>query len=378
MHAPATLDDVSSLLAGFAARKRSVGITGADAPGGPAAVPVDEVLSMRGIAGIVDYVPADQIVTVEAGMTVARLQAALAQEQQRLALDPPGAERATVGGVVATGAYGPLRTRYGTVKDAIVGMTIVRADGTIARGGGKVVKNVAGFDVPKLMIGTYGTLALIGTVTFRLHPLPAAASALTFPGCDAAALHDLCTAMTSAQLEPSAVYAVDEAEAQTYACTVRFEGFPEGVAAQRAALADLVKREHRDGARDDEHETARTRGSLQVKITAPASHIAELDKYAIAPLRRVLAGARVAIYPAIGAAFVGGDPAGAELREVLVAARAWAEGIGGTLTAYEAPAELRDWDRWGAPPPSLPLMRALKDRFDPERRLNPGGFVGGL
>ena len=223
-HAPATLEDAASLLREFAAAGRTVGLTGADAPGGPAAVSVDETLSTRALDGIVEYIPSDQIVTVQAGMTVARLQAALRKERQRLALDPPDAERTTVGGAVASGSYGPLRTRYGTAKDTIVGMTIVRADGTIAHGGGKVVKNVAGFDIPKLMIGTYGTLAMLGTVTFRLHPSPQATTDVVFPGCAARALRELCAAMTQAQLEPSAVYGVYDGT--QYATCVRFEGLP--------------------------------------------------------------------------------------------------------------------------------------------------------
>ena len=379
MHAPASLEDASAALADFAARRRSVGITGGDLPGGPAAVPVDEVLSTSALDGIVEYVPADQIVTVQAGMTLARLQDALGKEQQRLALDPPGAARMTVGGAVATGAYGALRTRYGTAKDAIVGMTIVRADGTLARGGGKVVKNVAGFDVPKLMIGTYGTLAMIGTVTFRLHPLPAAVGEVRFPACSASSLRELAAAMRAAQLEPSAVYAVAEEEGETYACIVRFEGFPEGVAAQRAALIDLARRDYCDGAMDEAHEAARTQGELQVKITAPVSQLAELHARAIVPLRRAILDARVALYPTVGVAFIGGTCAASEpVLEMLAATRAWAESTGGTLVAYEVPPSLASFDRWGTPPPSFPLMRALKDRFDPDGRLNPGGFVGGI
>jgi glycolate oxidase FAD binding subunit len=379
MHAPATLDDASRLLREFAAAGRTVGLTGADSPGGPAAVAVDETLSTVELNGIVEYTPSDQIVTVQAGMTIARLQAALRKERQRLALDPPDPERTTVGGAVASGSYGSLRTRYGTAKDTIVGMTIVRADGTIARGGGKVVKNVAGFDVPKLMIGTYGTLAMIGTVTFRLHPLPRAVEDVVFSGCDAHALRELCTAMTQAQLEPSAVYAVYDGT--HYGCCVRFEGFTDGAASQRGALLALAHGDV-DGARtlDADHEAARTRGTLQVKITAPASLIEGLHNEAVAPLYAAFDDARAVVYPAVGAAFVGGD--GRDVGGVLDAlqrARTWAESVGGTLVTSEAPTAIRGaFDAWGTPPRAFALMRALKERFDPQRRLSPGGFVGGL
>jgi glycolate oxidase FAD binding subunit len=379
MFAPATLDDASTAMREIAARGRTVGITGGDAPGGPARVPVDEVLSTKALDAIVDYVPSDQIVTVQAGMTIAKLQSALAQEKQRLALDPPAPKQTTVGGAVASGAYGPLRTRYGTAKDAIVGMTIVRADGTLARGGGKVVKNVAGFDVPKLMIGTYGTLAMIGTVTFRLHPLPETRCDLVFPECDAATLRALCTQITAVQLEPSALHALYDGT--SYACNVRFEGFPAGVAAQREKLLALVQRPCLEAASlEDEHEAARTHGTLQIKVTAPASALAELHLNAIAPLHALLADARAAVYPALGIGFIGGEANdSARTVAVLERARAWAESVGGTLVALEAPATIATaFDRWGTPPRSFALMRALKERFDPERRLNPGGFVGGL
>lgn len=379
MQAPSTIEEAAALLRDFAAARRSVGVTGADAPMGPAAVAVDETLSTRALDGIVEYAPSDQIVTVQAGMTIARLQAALRKERQRLALDPPDPERTTIGGAIASASYGPLRTRYGTAKDTVVGMTIVRADGTVARGGGKVVKNVAGFDIPKLMIGTYGTLAMIGTVTFRLHPLPQATQDVVFADCDARTLHELCTTIVEARLEPSAVYAVYDGT--RYACCVRFEGFPDGVAAQCEALR-LVAGRAFDAGRvlEKEHDAARTQGTLRVKVTAPASLLDALHDRVVEPLYALLDDARAVVYPVVGSAFVGGDVADTErVTGVLQNARTWAESVGGTLVTTAAPASVREaFDPWGTPPAAFALMRALKERFDPQRRLNPGGFVGGL
>ncbi len=378
-HAPASIEEASSLFRDLAANGRTLGVTGATTPGGPASVPVDETISTRLLNAIVDYVPADQIVTVQAGTTIARLQATLRERKQRLALDPPAAEHTTVGGTVATASYGPLRARYGTARDLIVGMTIVRADGTVAHGGGKVVKNVAGFDIPKLMAGTHGTLAMIGTVTFRLHPLPEASTQVVFPACDAAALRVLCTTMTQAQLEPSAVYALYDGSA--YACAIRFEGFPAGVAAQRATLLRLARSEPaQDVTLESEHEAARTSGALKIKITAAPSMVEALHDQGIVPLHTTLVQARTVVYPSIAAAFISGNcEAVPSVLEALKAARAWAEGAGGTLIVEEAPPPIRAaFDPWGTPPPSFALMRALKDRFDPDRRMSPGGFVGGL
>ena len=117
---------------------------------------------------MLEHSPSDQIVVVEAGVTLATLQRTLAAHGQRLALDPPSADLATVGGIVAANAFGPRRTRFGTARDLIIGLSLVRADGIAARGGGKVVKNVAGFDLPRLFVGSLGTLGLITSVTFSV------------------------------------------------------------------------------------------------------------------------------------------------------------------------------------------------------------------
>ncbi|MDQ6941771.1 MAG: FAD-binding oxidoreductase, partial [Candidatus Eremiobacteraeota bacterium] len=132
---------------------------------------LDTVIRMTALDAVVDYTPEDQTVTVEAGITLAELDRVLEQHGQMLPLDVADRSRSTVGGVVATNAYGRRRQRYGTAKDLIVGVGLVRPDGVRARGGGKVVKNVAGFDLPKLMVGSLGTLGAIATVTFRLYPI---------------------------------------------------------------------------------------------------------------------------------------------------------------------------------------------------------------
>ena len=119
---------------------------------------------------MVEHTPGDMTVTAEAGVPLAALQETLGQAGQWLALDPALPAGTTIGGIVATAASGPRRLRYGGVRDQIIGVRVVRADGTIAKGGGKVVKNVAGFDLPKLFTGSLGTLGVIVAATFRLYP----------------------------------------------------------------------------------------------------------------------------------------------------------------------------------------------------------------
>ena len=130
------------------------------------------VLGLRRLTRLIEHEPGDLTVTAEAGITVAALQAALGGRGQWLSLDPPEAERATLGGAIATNAAGPRRQLYGTVRDLLIGITVVTGDGAVVRGGGKVVKNVAGYDLPKLFVGSYGTLGVIVEATLKLRPRP--------------------------------------------------------------------------------------------------------------------------------------------------------------------------------------------------------------
>src|SRR5262249_58992203 len=201
---------------------------------------LDAILRTRGLNRIVDHAPSDQIVVVESGRSLADLQADLASHRQRLALDPALPERKTVGGIIAANAFGPRRARFGSVRDLLIGFSFVRADGTPGRGGGKVVKNVAGFDLPKLMVGSLGTLGLITTATFRLHPLPEEETTLFLPARSASDVRALASGIKDAQLEPSSVVAARR-EDGAYDVAVRFEGFRAGVEEQRDRLAAALR-----------------------------------------------------------------------------------------------------------------------------------------
>src|SRR5262245_30606663 len=130
------------------------------------------VLGLRRLARLLEHEPGDLTATAEAGMTFVAFQAELGQRGQWLSLDPPHADRATIGGILASNASGPRRHLYGTARDLLIGVTVVAADGTVIKGGGKVVKNVAGYDLPKLYIGSFGTLGVIAEATVRLRPRP--------------------------------------------------------------------------------------------------------------------------------------------------------------------------------------------------------------
>ncbi len=357
---------------------------------------VEVVLSTERLERIVEYAPLDQIVAVEAGVRLASLQDVLARSGQVLALDPPWAGRATLGGLVATNAFGARRTRYGSIRDLIIGVSIVRADGTEARGGGKVVKNVAGFDLPKLMVGSLGTLGFIATVTFRLHPRPETERTVLFPDLDADTVRQVVLALRQAQLEPGAVAALvheggDDLGVRfdgRFELGVRFEGFEAGVRQQAMKLLELATgqrwRAESLGAETARafwarHDDAReSSAGFRAKLAAEPMDLERVANAAIGSLFAALEVPRCVCYPTLGLAFVAGEVrvAGQVAAAVSAAREAIPEG---SVVIHAAPPEVRAAvNIWGPPPAALPLMRAVKQRLDPAGRLAPGRFVGGL
>ncbi|HEY1727083.1 MAG TPA: FAD-binding oxidoreductase [Candidatus Baltobacteraceae bacterium] len=344
----------------------------------------DIALQMRGLDRIVDYVPEDQVVVVEAGVTLSELQNELGKRGQRLALDPVGGDGATIGGMLATNAYGPRALRYGTLKDLIVGVELVRADGVVAHAGGKVVKNVAGFDVSKLIVGSLGTLAIITKATFRVHPLPEKTTRLAF-NTKLEHVFPFVLALRESQLEPAAIAVhlnrATNAGGAEATIEVVFEGFGPGVDAQSVACEDAASR-------------------VTLSIASAASEVEGQRKYRFKATFPPAEFARVAreiegealTFPSLGAIYFGGpsttgaqgapyarDDTSHQSLERAQELRAIFESLGGTLVVQDMPDEWRgEIDAWGTPPPAFKLMRALKERFDPHNRLNPGRFVGGL
>src|SRR5580704_151062 len=202
---------------------------------------------------VVDTARLDQVLEHEAGDLVARVQAGvridelarvLGRAGQQLSLDlpeaPGGAGRGTVGGVLATGVAGPRRLRYGTPRDLGIGITVVLADGTVAHSGGKVVKNVAGYDIGKLFAGSYGTLGLIVEAAFRLHPVPAAAAFVTRECDGAAAAQDLVAVAAGSPLAPSAAEISRAGRGARFGVSVLIEGDKDGVFERAALLRELL------------------------------------------------------------------------------------------------------------------------------------------
>ena len=351
------------------------------------------VLSLAALNHIIEHAPHDQTVTVEAGLPLATLQEHLARTGQWLALDPPLRPGATVGGLIATAVAGPRRLRYGGVRDQILGVQVALADGTLARGGGKVVKNVAGYDLPKLFTGALGTLGVVLSASFRLYPLPADSQTLI---CAAPALEPLCAAaqaITASTLTPTAIDLLGpESDGQPYRLTVRFQSRVErAVTEQLATLRALL------GALAEDADALRgpDEGAFWQALDTPSPHDASaswLDARAallpgevmgwLAALRTTAArdafSVRWRAHVGHGAvrAHLAGQP------DTLLAAtgalRKAAEDARGALVieAY-APELAGRIDPWGAPS-ALDLMRRVKAQFDPRNTINPGRYVGGI
>ena len=328
---------------------------------------LDAVVRTTALDRVVDYSPEDQTITVEAGMRVAVLDAVLAQHDQLLPLEIGDPKNATVGGAIATNAFGAQRHRFGSIKDLIVGIEIVRPDGVTARSGGKVVKNVAGFDLPKLMVGSLGTLGGIVTATFRVFPKPAATRAVVARTAPGSAF--FAAAMSDPSLEPIAVayYPADDAMLLTFA------GLAASVDQQVTHLTALAASHAVAFDNADEAVLARyaaierdVRMSGAWRWTEQASLMQTRD-----PRPLPIAISSEVRYPTLGVTF----------------ASAWDDESFDTFAREPArgrvframPLRARERiDAWGPPPASFPLMRALKANFDPKGLCNPGRFVGGL
>ena len=382
---PASVDEAAEAMQALARVRLAVAFVGGGTELELGAAPsrLDVVLRTRRLARIREHAPSDQIVAVEAGMTIAALQRALAPHGQRLALDPPDPERATVGGVVAASAWGPRRTRYGPVRDLVIGVTLVRADGVIAHGGGKVVKNVAGFDLPRLLCGSLGTLGLVAEVVFRLHPLPETSATAVFEGLAGVDVRETLPALRELAVEPAALVAFSDGP--RFRLAVRFEGFAPGVHDQlQRVLARAGGGARLEGSAEAAlwaaHDEARAAGSVRAKATfAPAALVRALD--ALAPLRDALGGAGMVVHPALGIALLGGDvgDVAAAVGALASARRALHELGNGAVVLTAAPSVLRARaDVWGPTPAGIAVMRRLKQELDPDGRLAPGRFVGGI
>lgn len=333
--------------------------------------PVDAgmVISTAALHGLREHAWQDLTATVWAGTSWSHLQAQLAAHGQSVALDPLWPDHATVGGIIATNDSGALRTRYGSLRDLIIGMTVVLADGTVARTGGKVVKNVAGYDLHKLMTGAYGTLGLITEATFRLHPIPKSSGTWTIASTDLAALDRARYNLADSTLPLEALQL--RTSSPGFALDVKLVFGPDRLEAVTRQLRSLVAPLEVASGQEDVwsgREVLFTAETVTVKVTLVASALASFSHDV-----HEVGGQSVAQQCGILLAKLPPDPS------LLARLRQKAEASGGSLTLLSWPASVAGRpDAWAQSGDALPLMREIKRRFDPNRILNPGCFVDGI
>jgi glycolate oxidase FAD binding subunit len=343
----------------------------------------DLILSTARLNEIIEHAWADLTVTVESGCTIQKLQETLAQHGQRLALDPLWPEKATIGGVLSTNDSGALRLRFGALRDLIIGATIALPDGTLASSGGKVVKNVAGYDLPKLVTGALGTLGVITRAVFRLHPLPRGTRSFSISTANAEEAQRIVLGIQDSQLAHTSLQSHFSDDAPPTS-DILFEGTEAGLTAQEAQLRKLC-------ATATVSQVAPSIWKAREMLwafTEPAGIAMAKTSILPATLARTIELVKrcanehqlrwKALVYATGLGWLRLEGKADSLRGALQALRGELESHGGSAVVLHRPEKMPAFDAWGNTGDALALMKAVKQQLDPKNTLNPERFVGGI
>jgi glycolate oxidase FAD binding subunit len=382
---PTTAEGVAATLAWASRDELSVFTRGAGTKlgWGPPRQSIDVLVSTVRLNAVVAHRHGDLTATVQSGATLAEVNRTLARHRQWIPLDPPWADRATIGGLVATNDSGPRRHRYGAPRDLIIGIEFARADGRLAKGGGIVVKNVAGYDLPRLLTGSFGSLAIIVSVTFKLYPLASSSRTLAVDLKNPRDLGALTAAILGSHLTPTAL----EFHTPPLGLLIRFESIDAAVEQQIVNATKLI---------GDSGFTARTivgaeeeqvwsrhgsavlnDGGALIKVSTLPAELADT-----LALIEGLAGPNG--YAAAGRAGLGvfllrlGDDIDVQKRVVNGLRDASPGGRGSAVVTRGSPELKAQLDVWGPIGDGLSLMRAVKQQFDPAGTLNRGRGPGGI
>jgi glycolate oxidase FAD binding subunit len=406
---PASIDELAEAVKRAAASAEPMSATGGGTKlhlGNPfRSAPV--MIHTGELAGIVEYEPDNMTVSALAGTRLEDLQKVLRGRRQFLPLDPPAAESATLGGLVACNTSGPLRFRYGTIKDMLLGVKILHADGTRTKAGGKLVKNVTGYDMCRLYTGSLGTLGIFTELTFKVHCLSESGATLLASYRSLDALLQARQDCLSAGLLPDAVEGwsssafapLGTADVSTrWTLMVRFGEVRPAVAWQVARLREVVGRSGGEVLQllEDESSDSFWRVAASLRETAEGTEtvlvkccvLHESAHEAALRMERLAGrlGAQLSVYCHAGTCVLYGRlvwhdarPEPRELRRELEDLRRYCVSAGGHVVIERASPAVKDGiDVWGYDAPALEIMRRIKREFDPKGLLNPGRFVGGI
>ena len=375
LHTPETHDDLAEALSRAARHLRTICLQGNGSKrlmAGPVSC-ADETIATTALGRVLEYEPRDLTISVEAGLPWRDFTALLRQNRQMVPLDPPFAGQATVGGVVASNSSGPRRRLYGTARDMVIGMRFVTLAGKLVQSGGMVVKNVAGLDMAKLMIGSFGTLAAIAVVNFKVQPMPEVERTILLSFADSKTAFEARARLLASVLQPAAIDLFNSAAAvhgdAAWILAVRAAGNQTAVDRYRRELASFGEPQALEGAaheefwRQVEDFTPRFLAThADGAVVRVSSTLMDLEKF-MAPLT-VPAMARAGS----GVCYVYFDDTAAAARYVADAA-----GQGMKAVIEFAPeARKSKLELWPAPGADFETMRRLKALFDPSNVLNRG------
>ena len=358
-----------------------------------------QIVDLRALAKVIDFPARDMTVTVEAGITMKHLSNLLARENLRLPIDVPHADCATLGGILAANVSGPRRLGYGTLRDYVIGISALNDEGNEFKAGGRVVKNVAGYDLCKLLVGSFGTLGIITQATLKLRPLPELQTVLVLMG-EPGQLEAILTCLHVSRTRPVCVELLNQAAARTvfaeaklavpdtsWVLLVGYEGNADAVAWQVQQLVKEVGKQRRIDGRIDF--TAKPLCEAVVELaalpmiettfkasilpSATAAFCQQVDREPQRPLVRAHAASGI-VY--------GHWPSGLTLAQAASMLTTWrdlaVQGQGSVIVPRCPSAWKTTLSVWGQPRPDAWLMREVKAKFDPKGIFNPGRFVDGI
>lgn len=345
------------------------------------------VVSSDRLNSLIEHAVGDLTVTVEAGMKYSELQETLAKTGQFLAIDPAYPETATIGGIIATADTGSLRQRYRGMRDMLLGISFVRSDGKIAKAGGRVVKNVAGYDLMKLFTGSYGTLGIISQVTMRVYPQPKASGTVVLVG-EADKIAKATQTLLSSALTPIAVDLLSTKLVEKLdlgkgmGLMVRFQSILESVEQQSNRLLEVGDNLGLNSKcyHDYEGELWQT---LKQQIWHSQQNSQIICKIGVMPTETVDTLNQIALETGLGLIHAGSGLGilnfDSVTPEKILELRRWCESKSGFLTILTAPLEIKEkLDVWGYNGNGVEIMRRIKQQFDSQNIFNPHSFVGGI